>query len=250
MTLVDALALGPPPGLVSIVGGGGKSGILFALGAGLPGRVLATTTTRIFAEQVHEAPAWSTRDDADFEARLAAGESPLLVVENIPGERARGVAPDVPSRLLARPDVDWVVVEADGSRMLPVKAPADHEPVIPPETDWVLTVAGIDALSRPISEVAHRPERVAAVTGCAPQETLTPRSLAGLLASPAGGAKSVPPRARLRIVLNKVESGEERGAARATARRLVEDHGVERVVIGALHGDVDGWEVATPGGVA
>jgi molybdenum cofactor cytidylyltransferase len=247
VTLLEALALGEAPGIISIVGGGGKSSLMFALGESLPGRIIITTTTRVFAAQVREARAWCTREDPDFEARLAGAESPLLVVESVPGERAKGVDVDVPAALLARPDVDWVVVEADGSRMLPVKAPADHEPVIPEETSWVIPVAGIDALSAPIEKVAHRPERVTEVTGCALHETLTPESLAVLLASARGGSKGVPPAAGVRVLLNKVESAEQWSAARETARHLIDTHGLDRVAIGALHGDVDGWEAVTCG---
>lgn len=44
---------------------------------------------------------------------------------------------------------DFVLVEADGSRRLPVKAPAVYEPVIPPGTDLVVGVIGLDALAVP-----------------------------------------------------------------------------------------------------
>ena len=39
--------------------------------------------------------------------------------------------------------------------MLPVKAPAEPEPVIPHGTTLLVIVAGIDALTRPIAEVAR-----------------------------------------------------------------------------------------------
>ena len=55
MDLVEALGLRRGPGLVSLVGGGGKSSLLFALGRELPGRVVMTTTTRIFTAQMKSA---------------------------------------------------------------------------------------------------------------------------------------------------------------------------------------------------
>ncbi|MFA9421857.1 MAG: hypothetical protein ACERLB_17060, partial [Gammaproteobacteria bacterium] len=77
---------------------------------------------------------------------------------DLPFDQVSGVPAVLPAKWLARPDVDWVVVEADGSRMLPVKAPAEHEPVVPEETSLFVSVVGIDALDDSIERVAHRPE--------------------------------------------------------------------------------------------
>ena len=54
-TIALALGLARAPELVAIVGGGGKSSLLFALADSLPGRVVVTTTTRIFAAQMSQA---------------------------------------------------------------------------------------------------------------------------------------------------------------------------------------------------
>jgi hypothetical protein len=51
--------------------------------------------------------------------------------------------------MLANLRIDWVVVEADGSRMLPVKAPGSHEPVVPIGTTLLVQVgAPLDNSSR------------------------------------------------------------------------------------------------------
>jgi molybdenum cofactor cytidylyltransferase len=148
--------------------------------------------------------------------------------------------------MLARPGVDWVVVEADGSRMLPVKAPAAHEPVIPDETGLLVPVVGIDALSGPIREVAHRPERVSAITGLAPEQTLTPEALAALLTSSQGGLKDAPQAARVAVLINKVESPSQFEAARRVARCILREPRVERVAIGALRSSLSSdWEVCS-----
>ena len=94
--------------------------------------------------------------------RLLAQHGSCLVVGQVQGDKAHGVPPELPGQLLARPDVDFVLIEADGSRMRPIKAPAEHEPVIPPGATLVVPVMGIDALDLPLAEAAHRPESVAA----------------------------------------------------------------------------------------
>ena len=268
-TLPAALGLTGGPELVAFVGGGGKTSLLFALAESLPGRVVITTTTRIFAAQMRLAPAVVYADDLSPLGALLDAHGRCLVVGHVDGDKARGVAPDLPARLLARPDVDAVVVEADGSRMRPVKAPAEHEPVIPPETTLVVPVAGLDALEGPLAEVAHRAEIVKRITNdelgirneeeesvpspfgkglgrgsavlspsgrgsdAGEQEWLTPAGLARLLTHPEGGLKGVPHGARVVVFLNKVESKARLDAARAAARLMLGEPRVDRVVLGA-----------------
>ena len=240
---IEALGLNRASELISIVGGGGKSSLMFALAHNLPGRVVATTTTRIFAAQMNLTADVCSVEDDNWRERLEAFESNLLVVGGVEGERAVGVAPELADQLFAHPAIDWVVVEADGSRMLPVKAPAEHEPVVPKQTTLLVVVAGIDALGGPLCEVAHRPERVSSITGVGIDDSLTPEALAVLLTSPRGGLKHAPESARVAVLLNKVESPPQRQLARETARCILrEQPRVERVVLGALRRASD-WEV-------
>jgi molybdenum cofactor cytidylyltransferase len=244
--IVEALGLAPRGELVAIVGGGGKSSLMFALAEQLPGRGVMTTTTRIFAEQMGRAAEVCTLDDAHWRVRLDSVASGLLVVGRVEGERALGVPPELPAELLAHARIDWVIVEADGSRMLPVKAPGSHEPVVPIGTTLLVPVAGIDAFSKPIGEVAHRPERVCAITGLSECDRLTPAALAQLLTSPEGGLKDAPATGRAAVLINKVESVPEIALARETADLMLRDPSVERVVIGALLGEgAKGWLVCT-----
>ena len=43
---------------------------------------------------------------------------------------------------------DFILVEADGSRRLPLKVPATNEPVIPRGNKKTVLICGIDALNR------------------------------------------------------------------------------------------------------
>lgn len=45
---------------------------------------------------------------------------------------------------------DIVLIEADGAKRMPCKAPAAHEPVLLPQCDTVLAVAGLSALRHPL----------------------------------------------------------------------------------------------------
>ena len=78
---------------------------------------------------------------------------------------------------------DYVLVEADGSRRLPLKAHAPHEPVIPPEAKRVLCVVGARGFGRPIREAVHRPEVFCALTGSKPGDTASPENVMQALAA-------------------------------------------------------------------
>ncbi len=234
--LVQGLGLREPPALISVVGGGGKSSLLFALAERLPGRTVLSATTRIFASQMRAAPEhWQMGDVPGWRERLVDSDATVLLAGELVGDRARGVPPDLPAQVLAHPRVDFVVVEADGSRTRPFKAPAEHEPVIPRATDLVVIVVGIDALERPIEAAAHRPERVCALTGLAPADRCTPEALARVVTAPQGGLRGVPAGARVRLLINKVEGAARRARALEVARHVLEARArIEGVLVGSL----------------
>jgi molybdenum cofactor cytidylyltransferase len=234
--------------LVAISGGGGKSSLMFALAKALSGRVIMTTTTRIFtaqtklADAVFIVPKGQTSDggligesgQVSELGALLARHGNCLVIGELVGEKAAGVPPELPGRLLARADVDYVLVEADGSRMRPCKAPAGHEPVVPTETTVLVPVAGIDAVGGQLVDVAHRPEQVAVLTGLRPDDEMTTSALAALMSHPDGGLKGAPGEARVVPLLNKVTTSEQSLAAGEVARLLLKNERIDSVVIGAV----------------
>ena len=229
-----------PGDLVALVGGGGKSSLLFGLGRLWPGHAVLTTTTRISRTQTALAPAVLGLAEQHLLAEQLARFGSCLVVGEPAGDKVLGVPAQWPGRWLARADVDLVVVEADGSRGLPVKAPAGHEPVLPSGMTLVIAVMGIDALQGSIRAVAHRPEQVARLTGLHADEFLSPAAAATLLTHPAGGLKDVPAGSRFAVCLNKVETPAQAQLAQETAALLLAQPRVARVVITALQQRLSG----------
>ncbi len=218
--------------VVALVGGGGKSSVMFRLARELTAhglRVVTTTTTRILVTQMAAAPHHLIAQNED--ALLAHLPQTLqqhghvLIVGGIDVARnkAYGIEPTLVERIVALPSVDAVIIEADGARMKPFKAPAQHEPVIPPCTTLVVPMAGIEAIGRPLDAASvHRPERIAALTGAAMGDPVTAELVATVLAHPQGGRRGVPPSARVVPLLNKVETGEQLATARQVARLLLQ----------------------------
>lgn len=244
MNLSQALRLRGPE-VVAFVGGGGKTSAMFQLAAEIVaagGRVVTTTTTRIFADQISLAPAHfeaATASDAVLNAALDRLGHILVIgqVDSSSG-KALGVSPGEIGRLRGLPGQPLVLIEADGARMRPLKAPAEHEPVLPLETTLVAPVVGADVFDQPLSdERVHRSARVAELVGAQPGTPVTPTIVARLLAHPLGGLKDVPAGARVIPLINKVEGPAALAAARETARQLLEHPAIHSVVVGSMRSD-------------
>lgn len=213
MNLADALRpLAPSGKAVALVGAGGKTTLLFRLGGELAaggGRVLLTCTTHLADPRDRPRPGLRILLRPDLEGPAPAEPLPapspgltLLVARATEPGKVKGIHPAWVAPLQAA--WDWVLVEADGSKRLPVKAPEAHEPVIPPGAGLVVGVIGLDCLGRPLdARTVHRPGRFAAVTGCEPGQAIAWAHLEALVAHPEGLFKDAPgPRA---VLFNKAD---------------------------------------------
>lgn len=212
MSLAELLQLGDHE-LVSVVGGGGKSTLLFALGDELAAAghgVVLTTTTKMGREQTDGAATvcWS----ADPKRVVAAIKeaSPVMVVTGGDDHKVTGPEPDVVDRLFAESGAAYVIVEADGSRGRPLKAPAPHEPVIPEATTLVVILMGIESVGAPLRDVSHRVEQAVAFTGLSPDDRLSAADCARIITHPEGTMRSVPAGARVVVGLTKVGARADR----------------------------------------
>lgn len=210
-SLVGALSVDRD--VVSVVGAGGKTTLVFGLARELEalGRmVVVTTTTKMGSDQTGGFEV-AGPDLNEVRAALER-ERGCIVFESISGHKAVGVEPGWVDEAWTQGIADAIVVEADGARRRKVKAPAPHEPVIPIVTTVVVAMMSAAALGGVIADVAHRPELVAAVVGAEPGDTFTPEHAATLLTSVRGARKGVPSAARYFVAMTN-STGEHRAAA-------------------------------------
>lgn len=186
---------------IALVGGGGKTTLMHALGDQLRGRVVLTTTTKMGSDQ-HDGRR-VLLDPTDDEVVAAADTAPVVVWARVDGSKATGVDPARCDAWFAA--TDHVVVEADGSRGRPFKAPNELEPVVPTTSTLVLAVVGADALGRVIADQCHRPLRVAALAGCRPGQRLDPELAARVILHERGVARRCPSGSELAIAITKVD---------------------------------------------
>lgn len=198
-----------PADRVALVGSGGKTTVFWELAREYAGqKVLLTTTTRM----------WLPPEDYPFcEPEALPHLWPAscgLFVGRAEGEKVSGPTPaELDSWEL--PDLDLLVVEADGSRGLPVKAHADHEPVLPHTTTVVVAVLGMQALGMRAGE-AHRAELLCQRLGCDPELRLGESHLVMVLE----GYLERAPAPRQVIVLNQADDERLKSAAYRIGRRL------------------------------
>ncbi|MPN29723.1 hypothetical protein SDC9_177176 [bioreactor metagenome] len=136
------------------------------------------------------------------------------------GDGEKLAAPDGKALSELRGISDALLVEADGARGLPVKAPAPHEPVIYPASGLVVAVAGLSAVGRPLKDCCFRLPFVTALLGVTEDTILTPPLLSRLLSSERGGRKGVLPPSRYTVVLNQADNPSLLASGRQTARDI------------------------------
>ncbi len=245
MTLAEALRIAPSD-VVALVGGGGKTTLMYRLAEELASagrRVLVTTTTKIYPPLPDQVDWAIAEEDDDLRLAHVAGmlrNHAIVAALSGPGSEGKmnGVSPAWVERAAVEAGADYVLVEADGAARRPIKAPAGHEPVIPTCATVVVAVIGLDALGAPLdAEHAHRPDRIAELTGLVPGEPLTAEAIARLATHAEGLAKGAPPGARHEYVLNKVDGPQEVSRARVLALALCRA-GAPRVILArAEHAD-------------
>ena len=146
-------------------------------------------------------------------------------------------------RIAVLPEVDYLLIEADGSRERPFKAPAAHESVIPDWSTLVIPVVGLDALGQPLGVgCVHRPEIVAQLAGCLLGTPITPAMIAAIIGHPQGGCKNAPANARIVPFLNKADMMSLAAAGRQIAEMLLQAPWIEHVLIGAVATADPVWE--------
>lgn len=164
--------------VISAVGGGGKTSALYRLAGelNLLGKKAVITTTTHMAM-----PESNIELSSDIASVKRAWLSNHFAVAGLPAGNGKmtGVSREIFTELCGISDA--VLIEADGSRQLPIKMPAQHEPSIPDNTTHVLVLGGMDALGRSLTDACHRPERVMKQLSAESDHCMTPEDIAVIL---------------------------------------------------------------------
>lgn len=199
------------PFSVALTGAGGKTSTAWRLADGVPGKVVITTTTHLAAWQVERAEQKILLQNKHDIYSLDWESLPRLIAitgASFDRDRLGGLDQEQAGFLLAmgRKHCFSVVVEADGARSLPLKAPAAHEPVIPVGVDAVIVVAGLSGIGKPLDDQSvFRVEEYSRLSGINEGEVITAEGVATLLVDSCGGLKGIPEGTRKILMLNQAD---------------------------------------------
>ena len=190
------------PGVTALIGGGGKTTLLHHLTGELfrRGTVAIATTTHMAKPEGF--PFAATAEEAK---RLLAERGYVCL-----GTETEDGKLTVPAFEGWEHLADYVLVEADGAKMHPLKAHAEYEPVIPGACGNVICVVGAAGFGKPVVQVVHRPEIFAALAGISEQDSASPEAVARVLEKEA---------LHTRVFLNQTDALHG-FAAKASAREL------------------------------
>lgn len=232
-SLCDALGIGDRvPKLISFVGAGGKTTTMYQLADELAEqgkKVLVTTTTHIRRpehgltalvediREIHEIR-WDGNiltAGTPLTSGDAGGQEAVTVPDGIQrnpvqaqGKLQMPTGLDDEAVVASLYDVvDVILVEADGAKELPLKVPAEYEPVLLTQTELVIACAGLGGIGKTFKEACFRMEQEGDWLHKAAQERIAPDDVALILMDERGSRRYVSERP-FRIVLNQADTEE------------------------------------------
>jgi len=233
-------------GVISLVGAGGKTSLMFRLAQQLAAdgdSVLTTTTTRIFEPTQDQSRCVILSESADSILKLTRD----LLKDNLhltaAAKRSQkegklvGLQPGIIGLIASSGLFRWIIVEADGAAGKPLKAPAEHEPLIPEASRWVIGLAGLSGVGKPLNEAwVFRPERFAKIAGISPEDSVTVEAISCALSHQQGIFKNSPTNAIRIVFLNQadVQGGMETGQQIARLLQKRKNPKLNAVIIGQV----------------
>lgn len=189
--------------IITIVGAGGKTTISIRLGTELAQigcRALFTTTTHIRRPENCPVFIGNPEELTPRDRFMAAGR------QEIESGKLKGFTGPEIDVIEHKKIFDYIIVEGDGAKSRPVKAPAEWEPVYPGLTRLVLGVIGLDCIGKPITEEnVHRSALFLQLTGARPGDKITIEHVHKLIHHPEGLFRHAPQGVLKVILFNKAD---------------------------------------------
>lgn len=225
--------------MISFVGGGGKTSSMFRLAYELRDEgmnVLVTTTTKIFVPDKNDYDELIINESVNLDifSLLKKGITVLgLAVSK--ENKLLGVSPDFLDQVFSAGIFDCILVEADGAKQMPIKAPSLKEPVIPLKTTKTVGVVGLGCLQQEIGSIAFRPEVFAQITNSNISDVLDTKHIWRLIKAREGLFKNVPSASERYLFLNQAENETAQKAAAEIINMFMPDgFELDGIIAGSL----------------
>lgn len=215
--------------IISFVGAGGKTTLIYNLAEELKSigrKVIITTTTNMFICKKY----FLFSNDI-VEIKQMLDERGIAVVGTPIGNNKFKCLDSLEYYELIE-ICDFLLIESDGSRRLPLKAPDRHEPVIIDKTNLLVGVAGIDAAGRTIKDICHRREIVSRILNADESHIITEKDIGALLSSDRGQMKGLgylKGNVKYAAAINKCDNDELLEKS-ISAARILDEKGIHAVI--------------------
>ncbi|MCD4720193.1 MAG: putative selenium-dependent hydroxylase accessory protein YqeC [Desulfobacula sp.] len=246
-TLIDKLYLNRQ-GVISLIGAGGKTSLMFRLAKELidSGKtVLTTTTTKIFMPKPDQSPVIiieSAVDELVKKSKSCLNRYPHFSAgskHDLASGKLNGFSPDIINHLWQANLFDWIIIEADGAKRKPLKATASHEPVVPKITSHLILVTGLDAVGKALGDhYVHRAKLFSENTGLPLGETIDEQSIAISTAIEIKKAKALGHPLFNILFLNKADTPDRIVSGKKIAELLQTNKNIDQIITASLKDEI------------
>lgn len=196
--------------LISIVGAGGKTSLMFTIAEELRKdyKLLITTTTKIFVPERTQYDFMAIGHENYQEIKCSYKKGIYVYGESINVEgKLIGISTETLNTQMSC--FDYTIVEADGSKGKPIKGWKVTEPVISSKTTKTIGVLSIESIGKEINEKnVHRVSEFLSITNAVNNGVISAENVVSLIFHPNGLYKgSVGEKV---LFINKVETNKQR----------------------------------------
>ena len=193
------------------MGGGGKSSLMIALAQELKEmgkKIITTTTTKVWHDEAKRADyVLLIGNSSKWSAELSDAikrYNHIFLGDTLTEEgKVKGLDKDIINELDTMPEIDLLIVEADGAKGRPLKANDIHEPQIPSSSTMVIAVMGADAMGKKLDDATVlRKEQFSLITGVKQEMIIDPSAIISLIIHPSGLFKGAPDGSKKVVFIN------------------------------------------------
>ena len=246
VTLLEIACEVTIPRVITFIGGGGKTSLMYLWARSLQASgfsVATTSTTRLSAQALPEVriaqPA--SLSEAAFFLRTPTTAREILTLSSYTapaGDKLLGIPPAWIDSLCQKFPDTFFLVEGDGSAGRSLKGHLPHEPVIPASTSLLVPVIGLDVLGKTLDNAhIHRPDVFSRITGTPSGGLIGPAEVFTALFHPEGYLCRALQSTTILPLLNKMETCSQWETGKIIATQILASNHpqISAVLAGSVH---------------
>ena len=220
-------------GVTAFVGGGGKTSAIYELAKELSTqgyRVIVTTTTKMYIPRLDQVETLLIHPTIDDIKEAFFSSCCIGIGGGVQDSKILGVTEEALKRM--KELADYILVEADGSKRLPIKVPGKYEPVIPNEAEHVIAVVGMSGLGQNLEDCCFRKEETMTLLGVNETHVISEEDLVKIITSSNGLQKGIENK-RVTVLLNQMDTINDKNLSKYMVSEIKKNK-IDQVVLASL----------------